>query len=515
MKTKTTNEFIRLADFEPLVLTVSALADYLWEDFVRETKPTVNYLIDRYEIRQLSRFGKELFECLYQGGNVTPLVSLEEAEEYFRAKQDGLNPAFPAGYKPESAFWVGLMNDVCNAPAWPTLAAHCMGSQFNSGNNAVCLLNELSEIIEQQIELGQLPAEMLAKAGEKLHELREAFIRAKKAGNDQEAAQLRQQGKELGQAIEQMLNDAREAMQPQIADAVDQAKETADELEEAMSSLAGTQPGQGRNTGDLEEKKALAKKLSRNKKLRQLATKLGALRRAWNDRKRAKRAQASYSDVVGAKFSDEVTRAFPAEIALAATKQGRTLFALKYAQKTLLTKDYEAKTKELDRGPVVMYIDISGSMAGSSELWSKAIAFVIAEECLKQNRGVQIHLFDTQIQKSLVLDAHRKDNTELLDFVLTWVTAGGTSFTTVLDHVMTKAEIDKKADVLLITDGHASVPDAFIRRINMFKDEQELAFNSFCIGEQSDVLSRFSDEVHEVNIHDDPESVDLFNKVLL
>jgi hypothetical protein len=175
MNNKTLHEYIRLLDAEPIVVAVSALADYLWEDFVRETKPTVNYLIDRYDIRQLSRFGKEIFECLYQGGNVTPLVSLTEAEEYFRAKQEGFDPPFPSGYKPEFAFWVGLLNDLCNSPAWPTLATHCIGNQFNSGNNAVCLLNELSEIIEEQIELGQLPTELLAHSAEKLNEFTGRF----------------------------------------------------------------------------------------------------------------------------------------------------------------------------------------------------------------------------------------------------------------------------------------------------------------------------------------------------
>lgn len=515
MDNKALHEYIRLLDSAPLVVAVSALADYLWEDFVRETKPSVHYLIDRYDIRQLSRFGKEIFECLYQGGNVTPLVSLAEAEEYFCAKQEGFDPPFPAGYKPEFAFWIGLLNDLCNSPAWPTLALHCVGNQFNSGNNAVCLLNELSEIIEEQIELGQLPTELLAHSAEKLNELREAFIQAKKQGKDLEANELRQQGKQLSQAVEQVLNEAREKLQPKVAEAVERAKKEADELEDTMSALAGTDIGQGHHSGDLQEKQALARKLSRNKKLRQLASRLGGLRRAWNDRRRAKKTQTNYSDIVGAKFSDEVTKAFPIEIALAATQEGRALFALKYSQKTLLTKDYEAKSKDVDKGPVVMYIDISGSMAGESELWSKAIAFIVADECLKQKREIQIHLFDARVCNSLVLDSSRKNNTELLNFILTWRTAGGTSFTAVMEHAMTKAHIDPKADILLITDGQANVPDAFVRRLNNFKEEQGINFYAFCIGTEADVLQQFSDEVHVVDPQNDPESSKVFQQVLL
>jgi uncharacterized protein with von Willebrand factor type A (vWA) domain len=180
----------------------------------------------------------------------------------------------------------------------------------------------------------------------------------------------------------------------------------------------------------------------------------------------------------------------------------------------LFTKDFEAKSKEVDKGPVVMYIDISGSMAGDCELWSKAIAFIIADECLKQRREIQIHLFDTIIHNSITLEANRKDNAELLNFVMTWITKGGTSFSEVINHALTKADISPKADVLLITDGHSNVPDAFVRRLNLFKNEHGINWNSFCIGNTSDALELFSDSVQTVDIYSDPESSDLFQEVL-
>ena len=58
LETKT--ELIHLVDNAPLTLACSALADFLWDDFVREARPSVKYLIEKYNIKQLSRFGKEL-----------------------------------------------------------------------------------------------------------------------------------------------------------------------------------------------------------------------------------------------------------------------------------------------------------------------------------------------------------------------------------------------------------------------------------------------------------------------
>jgi uncharacterized protein with von Willebrand factor type A (vWA) domain len=513
MNLKKERDYLRLTNNEPLVLAVSALSDFLWEDFVRDTSPTVTYLIDQYNVNQLSRFGKELFDFLYNSGAVTPLVSLDDVETYFRAKQNGANPEFPAGYKPESAFWVALFAEICNAPAWPRLMSLSCGDQFNAGNNAVNILNELSEVLEAQIEKHELPIDLIAEGGQKLEELRQAFLEAKAAGDDTKAAEIREKGKSLGKAIEQAVEESRQMVQPEISRALDSVERTANETQNAINSLAGTQPGKGKHSNDLEEKRQLAKKLQRNPSLKRLINKLGGLKRAWNDRKRAKRAQSTYSEIVGAKFSDEVIRAFPAELALAATDEGRALFALKYAQRTILTKDYEAKIKEVSRGPVVMYVDVSGSMCGEAELWSKALAYVVAEECVEQNRELRIHLFDTQIQKSIHLDPARSDNAELLKFVLSWTTHGGTSFSSVIDHALNSL-IDPKADVLMITDGQAEVSDPFIRRLSARKDELDLQWTSFCIGVQARVLSQFSDDVQLVDIQNDPESATLFQNAL-
>lgn len=507
-------EFLRLVNNDPLVLAVTALSDFLWDDFIRDARPIVKYLENQYNIRQLSRFGKEVFDYLYNGGHVTPLVSFDDIESYFRAKQNGLNPEFPKGYKPESAFWVQLFSQICESPAWPRLVSLSVGDQFTAGNTAVNVLNELSDVVSVQIEQGLLDSELLADGGKQLQELREEFMKAKQAGDNAKAAELRQKGKELGQQLEKAMQAANETIAPQVDKAIDRAHQTAKDLKEAMNQLAGTEAGSGTTLNDIDQKRNLAKKLANNPSLKELVRKLGALRQAWADRKRAHRSRTNYSDIVGAKFSDEITKAFPTEIALAATDQGRALFALKYSQKTLLTKDYEAKIKELDKGPVVMYIDISGSMAGDYELWSKAIAYVVAEECLKQNRATHIHLFDTVIQKSIHLDKSRSDNDKLLNFVLGWTTKGGTSFCSVINHAVSEINLVEKADILMITDGDADVSDPFIRRLTAFKQEHGVQWNTFCLGRQSSVVKRFSDYVHKVDPHDDPNSAELFQDAM-
>jgi hypothetical protein len=100
MNFETQSEFVRLVNNEPLTLACSPLADFLWDDFIRETRPIVKYLIDHYNIKQLSRFGKELYDRLYNADNVKWLVSEDAYETYFRKMCDGDKTALPEGYKP-------------------------------------------------------------------------------------------------------------------------------------------------------------------------------------------------------------------------------------------------------------------------------------------------------------------------------------------------------------------------------------------------------------------------------
>lgn len=515
MNTTTHSEIIRIVDNEPLTLACSALADFLWQDFIRDARPIVTYLIDHYNIKQLSRFGKEIFERLYSADNVQWLVTEDAYEDYFRKVCDGDSAALPEGYKPENGIWYSIMSDMSQAAAWPELIRRSVGDQFNAGNNAVNIINELSKVIEQAIESGQFDVQLLTSADQKLQELREQYQKAVENGDKQQAEKIRAEGKRLGQAINEAIQEAKNKIQSQSHKIVDKALEENDEVNEAISNLHGDSSGAGKHAANLEAKKKLAEKLRKNKELKKLTQKLGALRKIWHERKKARKTRDTYESITGARFGDNVTKAFPAEVALAASPEGSALFALKYSQKTLLTKDYTSTRRDIGKGPIVMYVDVSGSMHGETEVWSKAIAFVIAEEALKQNREIQIHLFDTQINGSVKLQKDRKDNAQLIDFVCTWTLGGGTSFNAVLAHALDKAKISDRADVLMITDGHSDVHDNFIRRLNSFKQTNGVQWSTVCINTDiPDVCRTFSDELYSVNLYNPDVTVDAIQRCL-
>lgn len=510
---ETKNEFILLLNDEPLTLACSAIADFLWDDFIRDARPSVKYLVERYNIRQLSRFGKEVFDRLYTADNVTWLVSFDEYEEYYRKVYDGETASLPAGYKPENGFWWAIMSDLSEAAAWPDLLMRCTGDQFNAGNNAISILNKLSELIEQALNETNIDIQIVVHGGESLEKLREQFKQAKAQGNEKEAQKARAQGKAKIQEINEEIQQLKDLVQPHLSSIVDKTIKESDETNEQITNLWGNEKGVGRDCGNLQEKKALASRLKNNRELKKLASKLGVLRKVWLERKRARKHQDQYAAIAGARFSNDLTKAFSTELALAGTDKGRALFALKYTQKTILTKDYEANRKDIGKGPIVMYIDVSGSMRGEQEIWSKAVAFMIAEEGLKEKREVQINLFDTEVTETVTLVKDRKDNRDLLDFVGRWSLGGGTAFNSVIRHAGKNGELRDRADVLMITDGHSDVSDPEIRRLDALKAETGLQWSTVCLNTSvPKVCFRFSDEVYSVDTSKQADAIDVVQK---
>ena len=75
------NEALRLNTEAPLVLKVGAMTDFLWPCFVREMKPRVHFLADRFDIKVLSRFGKELFEFNRDGTLTRTITQYNDTDQ--------------------------------------------------------------------------------------------------------------------------------------------------------------------------------------------------------------------------------------------------------------------------------------------------------------------------------------------------------------------------------------------------------------------------------------------------
>ena len=316
------------------------------------------------------------------------------------------------------------------------------------------------------------------------------------------------------QKINDALSETAGEIKQQIDAIVNRVFEDAKEQQQAMSALWGTTEGEGLSRGDVESKKRLASKLQSSKILKKLAKSLGALKKVWAQKKRARIHKANYAVINGAKFGNDVAKVFPAELALAATPNGRALFALKHSQRTLLTKDFEYQSKNLALGALVMYIDTSGSMQAERELWSKSIAIMLATELRRTNRDVYIYLFDARVSKAPIEITAATKMEDVIDKIADWSLGGGTQFNPVIEHALNNPYIAKNADVLRITDGESEVHANNIKALNKFKEANGVIWNTVCVLETpTESLLKISDNVHYVDPADQENSVKVFEKI--
>lgn len=118
-------------------------------------------------------------------------------------------------------------------------------------------------------------------------------------------------------------------------------------------------------------------------------------------------------EINGLKYSNDIAAALPCELALLKNPAAKKLFQLKFAQKQLLSFEYQNEQEELKesieqeevtmekqepKGPIIICVDTSGSMHGSPENIAKTVAFALAKIAAEQERLCYIISFSTDIE---------------------------------------------------------------------------------------------------------------------
>ncbi|MFP4375544.1 MAG: VWA domain-containing protein [Spirochaetales bacterium] len=173
------------------------------------------------------------------------------------------------------------------------------------------------------------------------------------------------------------------------------------------------------------------------------------------------------SEITGVQTGDDLSSLLPSEIALLADAGGEDLFFSKLAKKELLVLAYERErlvtdTRErmvsaledvvVNRGPVIVCVDTSGSMLGLPEKVAKATTLALARRLERDRRRIEVIAFATDV-RSFTLDFTERGLPELSRF-LAGGFHGGTDLTKALSTSLTLLEEEawKHADVLVISD---------------------------------------------------------------
>ena len=218
----------------------------------------------------------------------------------------------------------------------------------------------------------------------------------------------------------------------------------------------------------------------------------------------------------GIERSDRIDSMLPSEAALLTHPILRKLWHARRAERALLayhrmgteleritvkTESTVAETRQRprpERGPIIVCLDTSGSMAGLPEQIAKAITLEAVRRAAQEKRLCQLYAFSGPGDvRAHTLSLDPRGLVALLDF-LTSSFHGGTDVDAPLAAAIARLDHEKwsRADVLLVSDGQFAASTALTRRVTHARDSLQARFHGLLIGHDSPAMQRLCDPVH-------------------
>lgn len=375
-------------------------------------------------------------------------------------------------------------------------------------------IKKQEEIVEEKkeelIDAEKLSEEELSNEGKK--NLAKAKDRLEGEFDGAEAL-LRQKAERLKEELQQLESQAATRFQAEAIKVAQQLEDAAEEAEHWGLTLGTgyrSPPGQ---------KLELGKRLAGNEKLKKLARMVGRMKfHALALRKRI--FERSSEEVLEVERGDLIQRLLPHELLTLYHPILRKDFYRRFLDQELLQYSLRG-IEEKGKGPMVVCLDGSSSMAGEKEIWSKAVTLTLLEIARRQRRPFQSICFSSEDTPLQVLDMNPRERygveMEKVMDLAEYFPGGGTDFQKPLDAALEclKKSRYKKGDIVFITDGECQVTPQWAEK---FRDEKDkLGFSLFSIlidvGPSSlGTLKEFSDRITTIKQLTGDEAKEIFVK---
>jgi uncharacterized protein with von Willebrand factor type A (vWA) domain len=445
-----------------------------------------------------------------------------------------------------------ILAEVVGAPAFGEIRARAMLDGGLAATAALEAARRVVEVIRRDhllLDEEVLDGHRLAEQADALDAAREAeeALRAlKAAANAGEAPPLDADADALAQSLAEEVD----ALERAVDAGAEQADAVADEIpssvaarlrqsleglpralaevDHALEQLGPPGAADGRGRAEARTRLELGRRLLTSEKLRKLAALLGAFRDAarLHRKRRAPRRTPTSFDV---RYGADLAHLLPSELVALRHPVLRRDLRRRLVEGRLLQYDLQGDD-DRTRGPMVVCLDVSGSMAGPRELWAKAVALCLLDRARIANRPFHVVAFSAPpaplFQRTLTAARGlRAAPGKGLDGDAVWAFAehfdgGGTNFERPLDaalEVLASAPRFRRADIVFVTDGEAPLGDAFLERLD--EARRRLGFRvvgalvDTAGGGRTDTLERFCDDVQRVSALTQDAALDLLDRV--
>jgi uncharacterized protein with von Willebrand factor type A (vWA) domain len=476
-------------------------------------------LVERsLRLRDLAEQGKATF-------GTWPAVQQDVWASLFKAQPTKLDPC------PEHlALNKTLLEQAEQTSEWAALRERTKLDEFASAVATVVLSEQLQANMPAEVAHNQKAEAALRERLQRLLSRKEAAEEISKDGQQPQAKRDRaaQIAKNLDRAAQQRvpayqqaaadlqaaMQKHEEAVRVAVRGAAKAAQEEVQQAGQWMTGF-GTQPGSFQRM-PIGEAMQLANRLHNAPKLKEIAEKAGRMVRLALH-KQATKTKHGVDEVTDIETGNSLERAVPAELVKLADPATEDDFYKRYTEGQLVQYKLEGKEKE-GRGPIIIAIDNSGSMAGEKEVWAKAFALGLLTIARKQGRRFALINFSSDSECSFHSFMVKPGEQPALLEALEEFFNGGTDFERPICEAVTfidKEQAAKKADIVLVTDGDSKVSDEFLRRFK--NDKQRLGFSLFSVVVACDdvtTVQKFSDEVIKLeDVAADAAAVEIFGKL--
>jgi uncharacterized protein with von Willebrand factor type A (vWA) domain len=373
-------------------------------------------------------------------------------------------------------------------------------------------IKKQEEIVEEKREeladAEELSEEQLSKQGNK----NLAKAKEKLEGEfDGAEAVLRQKARRLKEDLSQVEAKATSHFQAEaikVAQHLEDAAEEAEHWGVTLGTGYRSPPGQ---------KLELGKRLAGNEKLKKLARMVGRMKfHALALRKKI--FERSSEEILEVERGDFFNRLLPHELLTLHHPVLRKDFYRRFLDQELLQYSLRG-IEEKGKGPIVVCLDGSSSMAGEKEIWSKAVTLTLLEIARRQRRLFRSICFSSEEMPLQVLDMNPREHynveMEKVMDLAEYFPGGGTDFQKPLDAALDclRSSRYKKGDIVFITDGECQVTPEWAEK---FRTEKEkLGFSLFSIlidvGPSSlGTLKEFSDRITTIKQLTGDDAKDIF-----
>ncbi len=287
-----------------------------------------------------------------------------------------------------------------------------------------------------------------------------------------------------------------------------------DEVEDLRGAQRAMGDGAGGNTrlpaAELKERFERVKNSAQLRRIMELA---GRYRRLAQAKQRQKTLHGR-DDMVGVEMGNDLGRLCPSELAALADEDLELDALRRYLERGLMQREYRG-VEPVARGPIVVVVDESGSMAGEEIATAKAFALSMAWVARHQHRWICLAGFSQGPEGSiLAMPPGAWDGAALLDW-LEHFYGGGTSLDvplkTIPDNWQALGCPEGKTDMIIVSDGIVSIPDDLRASFTAWKEREQVKLYTILL-ECGDVdgcdLSTVSDRIWNL------ENLDLENDAI-